>query len=104
MRNNGRQARCENCGRTGVQVRPVTRSYGRGTTLLVIEKVPVISCPPCGASYLTAKTLHEIARIKLHRRSMSKRRSVAVAEFVLPEQPGQHGLSAVAENARFKPR
>jgi len=35
---------------------------------------------------------------------MSKRRSVAVAEFVLPEQPGQHGLSAVAENARFKPR
>ena len=88
MRNNGRQARCENCGRTGVQVRPVTRSYGRGATLLVIEKVPVISCPHCGASYLTAKTLHEIARIKLHRRSMSKRRTVAVAEFVSTQQTG----------------
>ena len=88
MRNNGRQARCENCGRTGVQVRPVTRSYGRGATLLVIEKVPVTSCPHCGASYLTAKTLHEIARIKLHRRSVSRRRSVAVAEFVSPQETG----------------
>jgi YgiT-type zinc finger domain-containing protein len=60
----------------------VTHSYGKGAMLLVIEKVPVISCPHCGASYLTAETLHEIARIKLHRRSMSKRRNVAVAEFV----------------------
>ena len=88
MRNNGRQARCEYCGRTGVQVRLVTRSYGRGVTLLVIEKVPVISCPHCGASYLTAKTLRELARIKLHRRSLSKRRNVAVAEFVSPEETG----------------
>ena len=82
MRNNGAQDRCENCGRPGVQIRLVTRSYGKGATLLVIEKVPVISCPHCGASYLTAETLHEIARIKLHRRSISKRRNVAVAEFV----------------------
>ena len=57
-------------------------------TLLVIEKVPVISCPHCGASYLSAKTLHEIARIKLHRRSLSKRRKVPVAEFISPQQTG----------------
>ena len=82
MRNNGKPERCENCGRAGVQIRQVTRSYGKGATLLVIEKVPVISCPHCGASYLTAKTLHEIARIKLHKRSISKRRNVAVAKFV----------------------
>jgi len=88
MRNNGRQVLCENCGRSSVQVRLVTRSYGKGATLLVIEKVPVISCPHCGASYLTAKTLRELARIKLHRRSMSKRRSVAVAEFVAPKETG----------------
>ena len=82
MRNNGKQESCENCGRAAVQIRPMTRSYGKGATLLVIEKVPVISCPHCGASYLTAKTLHEIARIKLHKRSISKRRNVAVAKFV----------------------
>jgi YgiT-type zinc finger domain-containing protein len=82
MKNNRTQNHCENCGRPGVQIKPVTRSYGKGAALLVIEKVPVISCPHCGASYLTANTLHEIARIKLHRRSISKRRDVAVAEFV----------------------
>jgi len=82
MQNNRTQNHCENCGRPGVQIKPVTRSYGKSAALLVIEKVPVISCPHCGASYLTANTLHEIARIKLHRRSISKRRDVAVAEFV----------------------
>lgn len=69
-------------------MRAVTRSYGKGATLLVIEKVPVISCPHCWASYLTAKTLHEIERIKIHRRSLSKRRAVAVAEFDLRQQTG----------------
>ena len=32
--------------------------------LLVIENVPVISCPSCGTSYLTSLTLKEIDRIK----------------------------------------
>lgn len=81
MPSNGKQIRCEDCGRIGVQVKHVTRTYGKGATLLVIEKVPVLTCPHCGASYLTAQTLHEIARIKLHRRSLSKRRSVSVAAF-----------------------
>lgn len=82
MANSGSELACENCGRSGAQTREVTRSYGRGANLLVIEKVPVISCPHCGASYLTAETLHEIERIKLHRRRLAKRRNVAVAEFV----------------------
>jgi YgiT-type zinc finger domain-containing protein len=79
---NGKERVCENCGREGVQNRSVTRSYGKGPGLLVIEKVPVVSCPHCGATYLTAHTLHEIDRIKRHRRSLTKRRNVAVAEFV----------------------
>jgi len=82
MRNDGKQTRCENCGRGGVAVKHITRTYGRGRSLLVIENVPVITCPHCGASYLTADTLHAIARIKLNRRSLSKPRKVAVAEFV----------------------
>ena len=49
----------------------MTRSYGKGANLLVIEDVPVVVCPHCGESYLTAETLHEIERIKLHRRSSS---------------------------------
>lgn len=72
---------CDICGKTGATVRHITRSYGKGANLLIIENVPVVVCPHCGESYLTAETLHELARIKLHRRSFAKPRPVAVASF-----------------------
>ena len=72
---------CNICGKDEAEIRYLTRSYGKGASLLVIENVPVVVCPHCGESYLTAETLHEIERIKLHRRSLAKPRSVAVASF-----------------------
>jgi len=74
---------CDICGKQGAKVRHVSRSFGKGTDLLVIENVPVVSCPHCGESYLTAETLHEIERIKLHRKTMAESRRVAVAEFAM---------------------
>ncbi|MEM7801776.1 MAG: type II toxin-antitoxin system MqsA family antitoxin [Chloroflexota bacterium] len=52
------------CGKEGIKIRYVSRSYGKGDNLQVIENVPVISCPHCGESYFVAETLHEIERIK----------------------------------------
>lgn len=75
---------CDVCGKGGARVRHVTRSYGKGASLLVIENVPVISCPRCGASYLTAETLHEIERIKSHHSSFAVERPVPVALFAEP--------------------
>jgi YgiT-type zinc finger domain-containing protein len=72
---------CDICGREGARVRHMARSYGQGEELLVIENVPVVSCPRCGESYLTAETLHEIERIKLHRQSFAQERPVSVAIF-----------------------
>lgn len=72
---------CEICGGEA-QIKLVTRSYGKGADLLIIENVPVVSCAKCGESYLMAETLDEIARIKLQRKSFAKKRNVAVAEFV----------------------
>ena len=72
---------CDICGKEGVKIRYVSRSYGKGENLLVIEDVPVISCPHCGESYLTAETLHEIERIKLHRQSFAEPRPVPVVVF-----------------------
>ncbi len=72
---------CDICGKEGARVRRITRSYGKGNNLLVIENVPVVSCPHCGESYLTADTLHEIERIRLHRKSFASTRAVAVAAF-----------------------
>ena len=72
---------CDICGTRGERVRYITRSYGKGKNLLLIENVPVASCPHCGESYLTAETLHEIERIKLHRQSFAQERPVPVAAF-----------------------
>ncbi len=72
---------CDICGQEGARIRRVARSYGKGEQLLVIEDVPVVSCPHCGVSYLTAETLHELERIKLHRQSFATERPVAVAAF-----------------------
>src|SRR5512145_1537793 len=71
---------CDICGEEGARIRRVSRSYGKGENLLVIENVPVVSCPHCGESYLTGKTLHELERIKSQRRSASKR-SIPVAQY-----------------------
>jgi len=72
---------CDVCGKEGARIRRIIRTYGKGKELLVIENIPMISCPNCGESYLTAETLHEIERIKLHRRSFAVERPVEVASF-----------------------
>ncbi len=50
-------------------------------TCLSLRIVPVISCPHCGESYLTADTLIEIERIKSQRQTAAFPRSVPVAVF-----------------------
>ena len=73
---------CDICGKRGARTRRVTETVGRNKHLLVIENVPLVACPHCGESYFTADTLHEIERIKLHRRNLSVQRAVRVARFV----------------------
>ncbi len=55
---------CDICGKEGARIRRVARSYGQGEKLLVIENVPVVSCPFCGERYLTAETLYTSVRFK----------------------------------------
>ena len=73
--------KCDICGEEDARIRKVSRTYGKGRDLLVIENVPVISCPHCGKSYLTAGTLHEIEWLKLHRKSISVERLVEVVSL-----------------------
>jgi len=72
---------CDLCGKEGARVRRMAKTYGKGKDLFLIENVPVISCPNCGESYLTATTLHEIERLKLHRKSLAEERAVDVVRF-----------------------
>lgn len=68
-----------------MQLRQVTRSFGKGAALLVIESIPMWSCPACGESYFSAQTMHEIERIKALRKSVALKRSVAVAAFAFSD-------------------
>jgi YgiT-type zinc finger domain-containing protein len=72
---------CDICGKEDARIQRVSRTCGKGNNLLVIENVPVVSCPHCGESYLTAETFHEIERIKLHRKRFAVERPVEVAQF-----------------------
>ena len=72
---------CEICGQNKARIINVSKSYDKGENLLVIENVPIISCPHCGESYLTAKTLREIENIKTNRTNIAVERPVPVAVF-----------------------
>lgn len=72
---------CDICGEKNAKVRRVTRSFGRGRSTFLIEGVPVINCPGCGESYMTAETLKEIERIRMHWRELSVDKKVPVAKF-----------------------
>ena len=72
---------CDNCGKEGARVRHVTKPYGKGKNLLLIEGIPIVDCSNCGESYMTAETLHEVERIKLHRKALTVKKSVETAAF-----------------------
>lgn len=77
----GKHMTCDICGKEGARIRRVAKTYGKGENIFVIENVPIVTCPHCGESYLEAETLHEIERIKLHKKSFAVKRSVPVANF-----------------------
>ena len=72
---------CKICGNNSAKIRKVARTYGKGKDMFVIEDVPVVSCSHCGESYLTAETLHEVERLKLHKKELTVQRPVNVVQF-----------------------
>ncbi len=60
---------CDVCGRRGAQTKYMTRGYGKGPKLLVIENVPVVVCQSCGESYLDRS---DIARAGTHQASSTQ--------------------------------
>jgi YgiT-type zinc finger domain-containing protein len=77
----GKEMICDYCGKQGARIRRVAKTYGKGKNIFVIENVPIVACPHCGESYIKAETLHEIERIKHHKKNLTVKRSVPVAVF-----------------------
>lgn len=82
---------------------PITHSYGRGAALLVIENVPVVVCPDCGESYVTAtrstgwSASSVIAVGSRHRSELLWPASQAVA---LPRLSGRPFCAVAGESTR----
>lgn len=74
----GKTVVCDVCGKPGARVRRVSETQGKGKDLLVIENIPMVSCPHCGESYFSAETLREVERLKRHRRELAVARQVGV--------------------------
>lgn len=72
---------CDCCGKKKAVIKRVTRTFGRGKNILVIENVPMVVCPDCGQSYFTADTLHELERLRLHKESMGVQRVAPVIKY-----------------------
>lgn len=72
---------CQICGKRAVSIKKVTKSFGRGASLVVIEDIPVLSCSSCHESYVTADTAREIDRIRKNRITVGKAKRVLVASF-----------------------
>lgn len=59
----------------------VTRSFGKGDGVVVIDDIPIWVCPHCGESYFTAETLQEIERLRMHRATLSAKRTAPVLAY-----------------------
>jgi YgiT-type zinc finger domain-containing protein len=76
---------CKNCGKEGAYIRKITRAYGSGDRLVVIENVPVISCRNCGVDLLDDDTLDRLYELRSALRAnpanIANRQLVKVADF-----------------------
>ena len=80
----GRSPRAATCA-AGAELRYVTRSDGKGATLLVIENVPIVSCPSCGGGALRTR---QSSRAKGDRQRATLGWPKGVFRGCAPEVPG----------------
>ena len=73
---------CDCCGKEGALTKHVSRSFCSGAEIQVVDGIPLVVCPNGGESYLTAETLHELERMKLHRRNVRTARQAPVIDYV----------------------
>jgi YgiT-type zinc finger domain-containing protein len=73
--------RCDICGANTARIRRVTRSFGQGEQLVVIENIPYVFCAQCGERYFTAETMREVERLKALKVRRVQRRAVPIVSF-----------------------
>ncbi len=72
---------CKNCGKPTAYNSTITRTYGKGDDLLVIEDVPVISCRNCGIDLISAETFHALNKLRASVEVRAAKRLVVVVGY-----------------------
>ena len=72
------ETRCPACGEPA-EIKRITKAFGHGNGLLVIEDIPMIVCRTCHEQYIAAETLHKIE--KLRERRQHQARMIDVERF-----------------------
>ncbi len=72
---------CDMCGKNSASAKKITKSFGKGKNMYLIEDIPMIVCSGCGESYFTAETLQEIERIKIHKNKTAEKRTIPVLKY-----------------------
>ena len=69
---------CPVCGERA-ETKRISKAFGHGNSLLVIEDIPMIVCRTCHEQYIASETLHEIE--KLLERQQHQARMIDVERF-----------------------
>lgn len=72
---------CSNCGRPNAKVRQISQLLGKGDKTLIIENLPVVDCPDCGAQYFTPEMQDGLDHVLAGRKSLAVKRLVDVVDY-----------------------
>ena len=76
---------CDNCGVQAARTVKRPQVLGRGVRMILVDKVPVVTCRNCGESYMTSETMHGLDDIRSKQKAKPATRKIAVTEFVRNE-------------------
>ncbi len=72
---------CDICDQDEVKIELVDKLLHVDSEMIIVKSVPVFSCPHCHERYLTAQTMYELERLKLHHKEVAQPQSVGVVSF-----------------------
>lgn len=72
---------CDYCGKDGARLRYKTQVCGPKNDKFLVENVPVICCPHCHETYMTAQTAKSLDRLLQRRKELAYPQTFDVIEF-----------------------
>ena len=72
---------CDYCGKDGARLRYKTQVCGPRNDKFLVDKVPVVCCPHCHETYMTAQTVKALDRLGQRRKELAHPQTFDVIEF-----------------------